>query len=66
MHDELTGLPNRLLFRDRTERAIAAAHREGIETAVLLMDVDGFREINDTLGHHAGDGDAAPRGSFSR
>jgi diguanylate cyclase (GGDEF)-like protein len=55
MHDELTGLPNRLLFRDRTERAIAAAHREGIETAVLLMDVDGFREINDTLGHHAGD-----------
>ena len=55
MHDELTGLPNRLLFRDRTERAIAAAHRDGVETAVLLMDVDGFREINDTLGHHAGD-----------
>jgi diguanylate cyclase (GGDEF)-like protein len=55
MHDELTGLPNRLLFRDRTERAIAAARREGIETGVLLMDVDGFREINDTLGHHAGD-----------
>ncbi len=55
MHDELTGLPNRLLFRDRTERAIAAARRDGIETAVMLMDVDGFREINDTLGHHAGD-----------
>jgi diguanylate cyclase (GGDEF)-like protein len=54
-HDELTGLPNRLLFRDRTERAIAAAQRDGIETAVMLMDVDGFREINDTLGHHAGD-----------
>ena len=55
MHDELTGLPNRILFRERTERAIAAAERDGIETGVLLMDVDGFREINDTLGHHAGD-----------
>ena len=55
MHDELTGLPNRLLFRERTERAIAAAHRDGIQTAVMLMDVDQFREINDTLGHHAGD-----------
>ena len=55
MHDELTGLPNRLLFRDRTEHAIGAAHRDGIQTAVMLMDVDRFREINDTLGHHAGD-----------
>jgi diguanylate cyclase (GGDEF)-like protein len=55
MHDELTGLPNRLLFRDRTERAIAGAARDGIQAGVLLMDIDGFREINDTLGHHAGD-----------
>jgi diguanylate cyclase (GGDEF)-like protein len=55
MHDDLTGLPNRILFRERTEQAIAAAERDGIETGVLLMDVDGFREINDTLGHHAGD-----------
>ena len=54
-HDELTGLPNRLLFRERTEPAIEAAHRDGIQTAVMLMDVDQFREINDTLGHHAGD-----------
>jgi diguanylate cyclase (GGDEF)-like protein len=55
MHDELTGLPNRLLFRDRTEHAIRAADRDGVQTAVMLMDVDQFREINDTLGHHAGD-----------
>jgi len=54
-HDELTGLPNRMLFRDRTEQAIAAANRDGVGTAVLLMDIDGFREINDTLGHHRGD-----------
>jgi diguanylate cyclase (GGDEF)-like protein len=55
MHDELTGLPNRMLFRAHMERAIAVAHRDGIQTAVMLMDVDQFREINDTLGHHAGD-----------
>jgi diguanylate cyclase (GGDEF)-like protein len=54
-YDDLTGLPNRVLLRDRTERAIAAAKREGVATAVLLMDIDGFREINDTLGHHSGD-----------
>ena len=54
-HDELTGLPNRLLFRDRVERAIAGARRDGRLAAVLVMDVDRFREINDTLGHHAGD-----------
>ncbi len=54
-HDELTGLPNRLLFRDRVERAIAAARRDAKQTAVVVMDVDRFREINDTLGHQAGD-----------
>jgi diguanylate cyclase (GGDEF)-like protein len=55
LHDELTGLPNRTLFRDRIEQAILAARREERAPAVLLFDVDHFKEINDTLGHEAGD-----------
>jgi diguanylate cyclase (GGDEF)-like protein len=55
LHDELTGLPNRTLFRDRIEQAILAARREERTPAVLLLDVDHFKEINDTLGHDAGD-----------
>ena len=54
-HDPLTGLPNRVLFRDRLDRAIAAAARRGELVGVILLDLDRFKEINDTLGHHRGD-----------
>jgi diguanylate cyclase (GGDEF)-like protein len=55
LYDELTGLPNRSLFRDRIEQTIAAAAREPRSAAVMLLDVDRFREINDALGHEVGD-----------
>jgi len=55
LHDALTGLPNRALFRERLATAVAAARRDTSEVAVILMDLDGFKEINDTLGHDNGD-----------
>jgi diguanylate cyclase (GGDEF)-like protein len=54
-HDALTGLPNWELLRDRLEQGLAAASRSGGEVAMLLIDLDRFKEINDTLGHTYGD-----------
>jgi diguanylate cyclase (GGDEF)-like protein len=54
-HDSLTDLPNRALFLDRLQQSILRAHRDDKGLAVLLIDLDGFKEINDALGHHAGD-----------
>jgi GGDEF domain-containing protein len=54
-HDTLTGLPNRALFRDRVEQAIRAAKRIGGTVAVMVMDLDRFKEVNDTFGHQSGD-----------
>jgi diguanylate cyclase (GGDEF)-like protein len=55
LHDNLTGLPNRLLFRDRLEHGIAQAKRHRWILAVMFVDLDNFKSINDTHGHQAGD-----------
>lgn len=54
-HDNLTGLPNRILFYDRLNQAITKAHRDKESIAVLFLDLDGFKAINDTFGHNVGD-----------
>ena len=54
-HDSLTGLPNRRLLEDRLQQAISLADREGTKIAVLLIDLDRFKEINDASGHRIGD-----------
>ncbi|MGY1832130.1 diguanylate cyclase domain-containing protein [Geodermatophilus sp. SYSU D01180] len=54
-HDPLTGLPNRLLFRDRLRHALERGHREHTPTCVLVLDLDGFKAVNDQFGHPVGD-----------
>jgi diguanylate cyclase (GGDEF)-like protein/PAS domain S-box-containing protein len=54
-HDSLTGLPNRTLFRDRVDRALADSAESGGSVAVLFIDLDNFKTVNDTFGHASGD-----------
>jgi len=55
LHDALTELPNRALFHDRANQALRAAERTGSQPVVLVLDLDGFKDVNDTFGHEYGD-----------
>ena len=55
LHDSLTDLPNRTLLRDRLQQAILVGDRDKTSVALLIMDLDRFKDVNDTLGHHTGD-----------
>jgi len=55
LHDSLTGLPNRTLLRDRLQQALLIGDRDKTSVALLIMDLDRFKDVNDTLGHHTGD-----------
>ena len=55
LHDDLTGLPNRVLLHDRIHQSVLGIERDKSLVAVMLMDLDRFKEVNDTLGHHSGD-----------
>jgi diguanylate cyclase (GGDEF)-like protein len=55
LHDQLTGLPNRTLFHDRLQMALAQSEREALSIAVLFIDLNGFKSVNDAYGHATGD-----------
>jgi diguanylate cyclase (GGDEF)-like protein len=55
LHDSLTGLPNRVLIMDRVDQAMARARRDHVDIALLFIDLDGFKDVNDNMGHTVGD-----------